>query len=149
MKIKVNDNEYNVEIENERIVVNNNKMDLKIERDKINLDDNIFYLDFLDEGEPSLMIINGSTYVISKKSSIQELNNEIRSPINGKVTDLLVHVDESVKKDQTILVIEAMKMENQIKSHMDGVIKKISVVKNQLVKKGDVIITFQENLSHP
>jgi len=143
LKIKVNDNEYNVEIENEKIVINNNKMNLKIEQDKINLDDKIFYLDFVEEGEPSLMIINGSTYVISKKFSFQELNKEIRSPINGKITDLFVHVDEPVKKDQAILVIEAMKMENQIKSHMNGVIKKIYVLKNQLVKKGDIIITFQ------
>lgn len=143
MKIKVNDNEYNVEIENEKIVVNNHEINLKIDQDKINLDNKIFFLDFVEEGEPSLMIINGSAYVISKKFSFQELNKEIRSPINGKVTDLLVHVDEAVKKDQTILVIEAMKMENQIKSHLNGVIKKIWVVKNQLVKKGDVIITFQ------
>jgi len=89
------------------------------------------------------MIINGVSYVVSKDFSNYGLEKEIRAPINGKITDLLVNVNDRIEKDQTILVLEAMKMENQIKSHLKGVIEKIYVSKDQLVKKGDILVKFE------
>lgn len=142
LKVKVNDNEYVIEIENENVLVNNTMMKLKIQDNKISLDDKIFYLDFVEEGEPSLFIVNGSSYIVTKDFSEFVIKKEIQSPINGKITNLLVNINEPVKKNQTILVIEAMKMENQIKSQIDGVIKIIWVKKNQLVKKGEKLVTF-------
>lgn len=51
----------------------------------------------------------------------------------GKVVKILVKPGEEVAKGQTLLVLEAMKMENEIKSGIDGVIKNI------LVKEGDAL----------
>lgn len=143
MKVKVNDNEYDIEIVGEKVLVNNINFDLKRYRDKITLGNDTFYLDFVEETEPSLMIINGVSYVVSKDFSNYGLEKEIRAPINGKIADLLVNVNDRIEKDQTILVLEAMKMENQIKSHLKGVIEKIYVSKDQLVKKGDILVKFE------
>ena len=100
-------------------------------------------MDFVEETEPSLMIINGVSYVVSKDFSNDGFEKEIRAPINGKITDLLVSANDHIEKDQTILVLEAMKMENQIKSHLKGKIEKIYVSKDQLVKKGDILVKFE------
>lgn len=105
-----------------------------------------FYLDFVykgDEGEPSLMIINGMTYMLSKRSLSYAQLKEIKAPISGKVTDIFVSVRSQVKEGQPLATIEAMKMEIQIKSPLDGTIKEINISKDQSVKTGQILIAFE------
>ncbi len=51
----------------------------------------------------------------------------------GKVVKIPVKVGDKVQKGQTLIILEAMKMENEIKSATDGVVKAI------LVKEGDAL----------
>jgi biotin carboxyl carrier protein len=57
--------------------------------------------------------------------------------------DIMVNVGETVTKDQALLVLEAMKMENVIKSPGDGKIKSISIQKANTVEKNQVMINFE------
>ncbi len=68
--------------------------------------------------------------------------NEIKAPMPGLVLDIRVAEGDAVKKGDTILVLEAMKMENSIKSPTDGLVKKISVKKGLAVEKNQVLINF-------
>jgi biotin carboxyl carrier protein len=58
---------------------------------------------------------------------------KIRPPMPGKVIKVEVSVGESVRKNQTLVIVEAMKMENEIRSAIDAVVRKIHVAVGDLV----------------
>ena len=54
----------------------------------------------------------------------------------GKVVKILIKDGDKVVKGQTLLILEAMKMENEIKAGMDGVIKNLSIKEGQTLESG-------------
>jgi len=72
-------------------------------------------------------------------------NNEIYSPMPGKVIKLLVNAGEKVSKGDVLLIIEAMKMENSIISPADGIVERINVVLNDRIDPGKALILLKKN----
>ncbi len=58
---------------------------------------------------------------------------EVKAPMPGKVVRVVVGEGEKVRKNQTLAIVEAMKMENEIKAAAEGIIKKIYVAEGELV----------------
>lgn len=80
--------------------------------------------------DQSLMIVGGASEIViqsdkKRKTRNQEAEGSLISPMPGKIFKVLKKVSEPVKKGETILILEAMKMEHSIKADKDGVIKKI------------------------
>jgi biotin carboxyl carrier protein len=67
---------------------------------------------------------------------------DLKAPMPGLVFDIVVKEGVEVKKGDTLLILEAMKMENVIKSPTDGVIKSIEVEKGIAVEKNQVLLNF-------
>ena len=68
---------------------------------------------------------------------------KISSPTPGTILDIKVHVGDSVKKGQVLMILEAMKMENEIMAGADGVITSIGVTKGASVQTGDALCTIK------
>ncbi|MFM7721582.1 MAG: acetyl-CoA carboxylase biotin carboxyl carrier protein subunit [Bacteroidota bacterium] len=68
---------------------------------------------------------------------------QIKSPMPGLVLSINCSEGQQVQKDDVLLILEAMKMENAIKSPQDGVIKSIHVKAGTAIEKGVVMITFE------
>ncbi len=68
---------------------------------------------------------------------------DLKAPMPGKVLEILVANGETVKKDQAMIVLEAMKMENVIKAPAEVIIKNISIKKGNTVEKNQVLIHFE------
>lgn len=62
----------------------------------------------------------------------------------GKVVKLMKKEGEKVSKGETVLILEAMKMENEIKSGADGVIKTIYVKEGQALEAGFLMVEIEE-----
>ena len=60
----------------------------------------------------------------------------ILAPLPGVITKILVATGQKVKKGDTVLVLEAMKMENNIEAPCDGTLKKFMVQKGDSVLEG-------------
>jgi biotin carboxyl carrier protein len=143
LEIKVNNNLYDVEmLDNGKIKVNGKEISVTSHDDCITLEGTEFRLDFEEEGEPSLMIVNGMSYLVSKNPTSERASNKVKAPMSGKVIELPVKKGSKVRQGQVMIVLEAMKMENEIKSPVSKWIKDIHVSKGQSVKKGDILITF-------
>jgi biotin carboxyl carrier protein len=100
-------------------------------------------LDFEEEeGDPSLKIIYGIAYLVSRSYHTEKVSDEIRAPISGRGIDIPARKGYRVERGQVIIVLEAMKMENEIKSPATRWIKDIVVSKGQSVKAGDILVTF-------
>lgn len=69
--------------------------------------------------------------------------NQLKAPMPGLIVGLRVEVGQQVAKGDTLLILEAMKMENIIKSPTEGKIKAIQVQKGENVEKNKVLIEFE------
>ena len=67
----------------------------------------------------------------------------IRSPITGKVLKVSVNQGDRVGKEELLLTIEAMKMENKIFSNYDGKVVKISVNDGDMVTIGTELVSIK------
>ena len=67
---------------------------------------------------------------------------KILSPFPGLIKNLLVAEGATVKKDQPILVLEAMKMENELMSPVDGVVSSVVITKGATVESGALLCTI-------
>jgi biotin carboxyl carrier protein len=67
---------------------------------------------------------------------------EIKAPMPGLVLKLLVKEGDTVKKNDPVLILEAMKMENVIKSPGDATVSKIHAQEKTAVEKGQLLVSF-------
>ena len=67
---------------------------------------------------------------------------EVVAPMPGKVLQLKVKEGDSIKEGDTLLILEAMKMENEIVANTSGNVKKINVDANDMVDTGDVLLVI-------
>ncbi|MBQ7056530.1 MAG: biotin/lipoyl-binding protein [Bacteroidaceae bacterium] len=66
----------------------------------------------------------------------------VKAPLPGVITSIKVELGQSVKKGETVVVLEAMKMENNIAAENDGVVSGIAVQAGDSVLEGTVLITI-------
>lgn len=76
------------------------------------------------------------------RSTVASGSIAVNSPLPGVVLDIKVKVGDAVKKGDTIMVLEAMKMENNIQASSDGTVSKISVEKGASVLEGAELIVI-------
>ncbi|MBQ7878557.1 MAG: acetyl-CoA carboxylase biotin carboxyl carrier protein subunit [Bacteroidaceae bacterium] len=67
----------------------------------------------------------------------------IKTPLPGVIIDVKVNVGDSVSKGQTVVLLEAMKMENNINADKDGKVAAIQVAKGDTVADGAVLIVLE------
>lgn len=66
--------------------------------------------------------------------------SDLKAPMPGLVVDILVQENSVVKKGDTLVILEAMKMENSLKATADTIVKKVMVKKGQAVEKNEVLV---------
>jgi len=68
--------------------------------------------------------------------------NDIKAPMPGMVIKVMVQNGQLIKRGDSIVVLEAMKMENILKSPADGIVGKIHVAKGDKVEKNQVMVNL-------
>jgi biotin carboxyl carrier protein len=126
IKLKINKKNYNVEILKEDA----NKI-------KIKVDDKNFVFEKQKQKKEQISVAKSS---IPKRDFSKK---EIKTPITGEVSEIFVKVGDFVKRNQKLIILSAMKMENEIISNSEGKVKKILVTKNQKVNCNDVLIILE------
>lgn len=66
----------------------------------------------------------------------------LRAPMPGLVIGIPLEVGATVTRGQTVIVLEAMKMENDLGSPQAGIIKEVKVSTGQTVNQGDVLVVI-------
>jgi biotin carboxyl carrier protein len=67
----------------------------------------------------------------------------VKSPLPGVILDIKVKEGDEVKKGQTVIILEAMKMENSINADKDGKVTAINVSKGESVLEGTDLIIIE------
>jgi biotin carboxyl carrier protein len=68
---------------------------------------------------------------------------EIKSAMPGRIVSVLVAPGDTVKAEQGIVVVEAMKMENEVKAPKAGIVVEVKVTAGQAVEKGQLMIVIE------
>lgn len=105
-----------------------------------------------ESGERTLeVMIHGRPYMVSVQDErSQMLSNlaggahisgdaQIRAPMPGLVANVLATEGDEVARGQTVVVLEAMKMENDLAAPRAGHVKAVRVAKGQTVNQGDLL----------
>jgi biotin carboxyl carrier protein len=69
--------------------------------------------------------------------------SKVEAPLPGTMFKVNIKEGDTVKKGDTILVLEAMKMENNILAEINGVVKKLYVSEGDSVLQGDVLVEIE------
>ena len=92
--------------------------------------------------------INGQTLMLTKTSGAKQgVRHDhaggLIAPMPGQIRSVAVSVGDVVKKGQTLLTMEAMKMEIRIQALKDGVVKSVSVVQGQTVEREQILVEVE------
>jgi biotin carboxyl carrier protein len=78
----------------------------------------------------------------TKPQAVAGAGNKIYAPLPGTINDIKVIVGQAVKKGETLVILEAMKMENNIDSDRDGKVQEVKVQKGDTVMEGAILVTI-------
>ena len=109
-----------------------NKPDVTGHRYEVLIAGRRFEISVEDEREKALA---GSIYSAHESGEAM-----VRAPMPGLVLGLPLDAGSDVERGQTVLILEAMKMENDLAAPISGKIKEIRVHKGQTVNQGDVLV---------
>jgi len=159
-----NAHHYNIEKVGEDILLNGNLIHL----DMKNVSKNHFHILLENKSYSAEVVkvdhiakeviikINGREYQVALKDENDNLleslgieinkvqsTSHLKAPMPGLVLEILVEPGSNIKKGDSLLVLEAMKMENLIKSPSDITIKSIEIKKGDKVEKNQILLYFE------
>ncbi|WP_055665323.1 biotin/lipoyl-containing protein [Desnuesiella massiliensis] len=94
------------------------------------------------KGSNSAPAVNKAPQTATAQAPVAQASGgeTVEAPMPGNIVGVLVKVGDQVKKDQVLVVLEAMKMENEIVSPIDGKVLSVGVTKGQTVNPGEVLV---------
>ncbi len=102
------------------------------------------------DGAKRWVTVNGQTFVLTKSSGTKrsgaghDYASELAAPMPGQIRSVNVSEGEAVSKGQTLLVLEAMKMEIRIQAPRDGNVKELMVKVGQTVEREQILVKMEE-----
>lgn len=134
-----------VDVEVVRVDSEHGKLDLLIDGEHITAH-------ISSDGVKRWVTINGQTVVLTKSSGAQKGGHahhhtagELTAPMPGQVRSVNVSEGETVMKGQTLIVLEAMKMEIRIQSPRDGTVGKLFVQQGNTVEREQTLIEIEDS----
>ena len=104
------------------------------------------------DGAKRWVTVGGQTFALTKSTAGtrraqhgHHAQDELTAPMPGQVRAVNVAEGESVTKGQTLLVLEAMKMEIRVAAPRDGVVGKLLVQQGQTVEREQVLVEIKES----
>ncbi len=102
------------------------------------------------------ILMNGEQIILKKHSKLTQIleksaalggsvsgENKLLSQIPGRVVSIMVKAGDQIKKSDSVIVLESMKMQVAVKTHKDGQIKDIKVKIGDTVSRNDVVAVIE------
>lgn len=102
------------------------------------------------------LLMNGEQIVLKKHSKLTEIleksmalggsssgENKLLSQIPGRVVSIMVKAGDQIKKGDSVIVLESMKMQVAVKAHKDGQIRDTKVKIGDTVSRNDVVAVIE------
>lgn len=156
-KVKVNDTfefDFNKENTSKLDAVSVEKNEFHILQKNLPYKTEIIFSDF--NQKKYTVKVNNNIYQVAISNPLDILIKELgfgvgvskvikllKAPMPGLILEVNIEVGQTVKENDNLLILTAMKMENSLLSPRDGVIKSIAINVGDSVIKGDLLIEFE------
>jgi oxaloacetate decarboxylase alpha subunit len=114
--------------------------ELPIESYTVNVDGRNYKVVVGPGGAP--LEIKHEVNATSGQSLLTGVGETVNAPMAGNVLKILVEVGASIGQGETVVIMEAMKMETEIRTKVAGVVRAVNVKEGSAVASGDVLITL-------
>lgn len=125
------------------VTVNGSKYEVDVEevRDGISAPAPAIQTASGDESKPAPAAVKKEEVKVD--SAVPSGAQTIKSPMPGTIIKINVKTGDTVKKGQSLLILEAMKMENDISAPSDGTVASINVAQGVSVNTGDILVSLK------
>ena len=102
------------------------------------------------------ILLNGTEHTVTIKDEVDQMVDDmglsvvedttagdVMAPMPGLILDIMVGAGDAVTKGDSLLILEAMKMENVIKAEADGIVKSVALTTGDTVEKNQLIIEME------
>jgi biotin carboxyl carrier protein len=102
------------------------------------------------------LLMNGEQIILKKHSKLTEIleksmalggsssgENKLFSQIPGRVVSIMVKAGDQIKKGDSVIVLESMKMQVAVKAHKDGQIRDTKVKIGDTVSRNDIVAVIE------
>lgn len=101
------------------------------------------------QGSERYVFVNAENFTLSladtrsKRRKTASAGGDLTAQMPGQIVNVLVLAGETVTRGQTLVILEAMKMEIRVTAPVDGVVKRLLVTKGQIVERGQLLLEFE------
>ncbi len=134
--IQENNSEFHILIDNQAFKANLIESDFSKKQYTIAVNSNTYLIEI---ASPIDQLIKKIGYTVGSPKKL----NFINAPMPGIVIDINVEEGDEIKEGDTLLILEAMKMENALTSPKNAIVKSIYAVKGGTVDKGKLLIELE------
>lgn len=103
---------------------------------KVKINNNLYNVNIFNDLD---LLIKHMGFTIGTTKNV----NSIKAPMPGLILEITIEVGQEVKENDSLLILEAMKMENILTSPRNGIIKSVSVNEGDAVEKNQLLIEFE------
>lgn len=162
--VSINGSVWGVKVLNEKeLILNENKYDYELIRSTENsyflkLNNQVFDLTSEKLNSDSYkVLLEGNYFDVTVRTALQEkaaklLENsslaqqhqmDVKAPMPGLILKVRKKTGESVEQGESVMILEAMKMENDLKAPNSGIISNIEVNEGSAVEKGAILFSIE------
>ena len=148
--LKINGHNYNVQIDNvnetstvAHVVVNGVDYEVEIEGAKTTTVSKPQVVPAPKSGNSAMITPISATPSPRIAAAAPSSGYSVKCPLPGTVLSVKVAAGDTIAAGQTLVVLEAMKMENNIDADRGGVVKQVLVQQGATVMEGDVLIVIE------
>lgn len=147
------ENRYAISVEGKRYEVES--LSLSTQSVSVLIEGQSFAIDFEEKGDELTVFLRGHKtrfdVVDERRARLRaaavgftvEGKQNITAPMPGKIVKVFVKVGDAVVEGQSLIVVEAMKMENELKSPIAGTVTAVHTQENATVENGAQLITVE------
>jgi len=104
---------------------------------KVSIEDKNYFVKYSKVSDPEILNQNTDIKKNNNDINISSSGEVITAPLSGNIFSIIKRDGDNIQEDDTVIVLEAMKMETTIKTPLNGVIKKVFVKNGDKVNVGD------------
>ena len=104
---------------------------------KVSIEDKNYFVKYSKASDPEILNQNTDIKKNNNDTNITSSGEVITAPLSGNIFSIIKRDVDDIQEDDTVIVLEAMKMETTIKTPLNGVIKKVFVKNGDKVNVGD------------
>jgi len=108
------------------------------------IDEGASTVDYAIDGDGVWVVCDGfSARFTHVDAHGEDTDHEARAPMTGKVVTIPVKIGDTIKRGDTVAVLEAMKMEYKLEAEADGTVEEIGANEGDLVDLGQLLVRLK------